>query len=190
MAHTTRLVTGGQVARAATDTLKTHLGAVLSQAAAADGHPADHWPAPAASSWTRVTDLLNPALGPRLPACYVAPDGVAAYERIDSATSDVIWRLRVWVVVRGPSFEETLDRVAVYTDAVAAVLAANPTLGGLATWTRPVDSAYAELDADKSRTLAGGLHRARVRVPAALVVSPSGPAMATTPVETTPLRDL
>lgn len=147
------IVTAGAMRRAVEQLLQANLPAFLRDMAPVEGVQL-----PDVVTWSRLPDFALIAEN-QSPAVIVTSPGVASIERGEFAqlrTDVAEWDVRVFVVVRGRTFEETADRVAAYTAAVRAVLRNARALPGLATGCRWTAERYTELSTDQGRTVGAG----------------------------------
>jgi hypothetical protein len=145
------IVTAARVRRATTLVLQRDLPAVLDRIGVQDRGSGF----PPVSTWHRLADfaLISDM---QSPACVVTTPGIVGDPVRMRGVLRATWAVRVFVVVRGRTYEETADAVAAYVAAVRSVLLAHPALEGLASGCHWSAEAYGELDVDKARTIGAG----------------------------------
>ncbi len=145
------IITAGRVRRDVESLLKAQLPSLLPPLAAQEGMEL-----PFPRTWNRLADFTliaetqSPAVVVTTPGIVGAPDGGGC--RIPVAA----WGVRVFIVARGRTFEETADRVAAYVAAVRSALLEAGGLPGLSTSVRWTGETYAELATDQTRTVGAG----------------------------------
>lgn len=145
------IVTAGGVRRAVEALLKEQMPAVLTKLATQEGVLL-----PAPVSWNRLSDFTAIS-EQQSPAVVVTTPGITRVLPTVGCRAPVAdWEARVFVVVRGRTFEETADRVAGYTAAVRSVLLAARRLPGYAESVTWGGETYAELVSDSTRTVGAG----------------------------------
>lgn len=145
------IVTAGAVRRAGEALLREHLPAKLAEMADAEGLPL-----PEPRSWSRLADFTTIAEH-QSPAVVVTTPGISEVLPSAGCRAQVAtWQLRVFVVVRGRTYEETADRVAAYTAAVRSVLLEARRLEGFSASVTWAGETYQELSADDARTVGAG----------------------------------
>jgi hypothetical protein len=144
------VVTGTHVRRAAMTQLKAALPAQL-DALAEPGLPLTP-----PKTWRRLPDFLDIPEA-QSPAVFVTTPGTEGRPVIDAdGSSEIVWLVRAYCVVRGRAYEETADRVGLYTAAMRSALLADETLGGLALAVDRINERLDELRTDQTRTIGAG----------------------------------
>jgi hypothetical protein len=147
------IVSGADVRLAAERTLQQHLPGVLEQLAL-------QWdaqlPAPKPAAYQRLNDFVQMTQA-QSPGVIVTSSGVESSPVRDEVDSyRPAWLIRVFIVIRGRTYEETADRVTHYCAAVRTVFARDGSLGGLCDQAVWRDEKYTELDRTRERTVAAG----------------------------------
>lgn len=112
-------------------------------------------PLTAIKTWRRMADFTG-LREQDSPAVVVTTLGVPTPETEEGGGHRAAWGVRVFIVARGRTYEETADRVADYVAAVRVALLADPSLGGAAEQVIWQGETYTELDRTEQRTIAAG----------------------------------
>lgn len=144
------IVTAGTVRRRAEAVLREQLPLVLPVLAVQENVAL-----PGPRTWNRLSDFVA-ITESQSPAVVVTTPGLESEPARRGDSTDAPWLVRVFVVVRGQSYEQTADRLAAYVAACRVGLYARPSLGGLAKGCQWVSESYSELDADNTRTVGAG----------------------------------
>lgn len=134
--------------------LQTWLPSTLAAACRHHGLAPDALPLPA--TW-KVLPTRDAMAADQLPALFVTSPGAAPQAEQDG-DGDVsgTWRMQVFVIARGQTFEDVARDVAIYTLAVRLAAVQHPTLSGMARQTEWAGETYDVLDPTAGRTLGGG----------------------------------
>jgi hypothetical protein len=119
---------------------------------------------PAPKTWHRLPRFTRMS-SEQSPAVLVTSPGlVEPPSRDGDGEFSAIWRLNVFVVVRGEDFQQTTDRVALYVAAVRLALMQQGI--GLSSAHRPswIGEGYDELEVDQARTIGAGVASFTVRI--------------------------
>jgi hypothetical protein len=134
-------------------------------------------------SWDRLPDFLRIS-DQQSPAVVTTTPGIDGEPEQRNGRSIAPWRVRVFTVVRGRTWTETADRVALMVAAMRVSLAARPGLGELqamrAKW---VDENYAELGTTAGATIGAGSVSFRYRIESDDLYVPDLPVITTTDVD-------
>lgn len=117
---------------------------------------ADLSPSTLVRSWAVLAEPRD-AREDQMPAVFVTSPGLSDQpERNGDGQHTATWSVVVTIVVRGDTFQETADLVAVYAAAARLVLGQHKSLGGLSIGTYWRAEDYSALDISATRTLGAG----------------------------------
>lgn len=144
------IVSGTHVRRAALLALQTNLPGWLEHLSTPD------LVLPQPRTWRRLADFADIAEHDS-PAVLVTSPGIEGTpERDADGEWTATWLIRAFCVVRGRSYEETADRVGLYTAALRGALLDDRTLGGLALGVQRRTESLTELRSSNDRTVGAG----------------------------------